>query len=391
LLLQPAWADDASARIQALEQKTAAELARLQESVAQLSDSLSKRSTDVGLPVHGFADTGGGWSRGTDPQKLRGFNGGTLDLYLTPQFGDRVKSLIELAVEYGSDGGLAIDMERLQIGYTISDALTLWVGRFHTPFGLWNTSFHHGANLQTSITRPRFIDFEDKGGIIAAHSVGAWASGKSRLDSGRLSYDLYLANGPSITDRVLNFNGFTDNNANKLLGVNLGYAPGGALSGLTVGVHGFKSKVDTLDGAGALLFRNQVNMAGGYISYDADDWEAVGEFYGFRNRDGAGGSHSSQAAFLQVGKTFGQWTPFVRAEKAKLAQGDTYFASQASGRPYSRFSTGLRYAVDPRSSLKLEFSHTRESAGTLVDNGGATLPMDAASYGRAAFQYSVAF
>jgi hypothetical protein len=368
------------------------ELALLQETVAQMSESLSQRSNDTGLPVHGFADVGGAWSGGDDPQMLRGFSGGTLDLYLTPQFGDRVKSLIELAVEYGVDGGVALDMERLQIGYTLSDGMTLWAGRFHTPFGLWNTSFHHGANLQTSIYRPRFVDFEDKGGIIAAHSVGLWLSGKTALDSGKLSYDTYFANGSSIRDRVLDFNAFTDDTANKLLGFNLGYAPRGALSGLTLGLHGFASRVNTLDAAASVLNQTQVRMLGAYAGYDADDWEVLAEYYGFRNADAAGGGgRNSNAWFAQIGKSFGQWTPFVRHERASLDAADRYFSSQMSGRSYSRSSAGLRYAVDPRSSLKLELSSSTETAVTLLDAAGAPVVLGRGSYRRGAFQYSIAF
>jgi hypothetical protein len=368
------------------------ELALLQETVAQMSESLSKRSNDTGLPVHGFADVGGGWSSGGDPQVLRGFNGGTLDLYLTPQFGDRVKSLIELAVEYGPDGGVAMDMERLQIGYTLSDGMTLWAGRFHTPFGLWNTSYHHGANLQTSIYRPRFVDFEDKGGIIAAHSVGLWLSGKTSLESSKLSYDIYFANGSSIRDRVLDFNAYTDDTANKLLGFNFGYAPRGVLSGLTLGVHGFASRVNTLDAAASLLNQTQVRMFGAYAGYDADDWEVLAEYYGFRNADAAGGGgRNSNAWFAQLGKSFGQWTPFVRHERAALDAADRYFKSQMSGRSYNRSSAGLRYAVDPRSSLKLELSSSTENDVSLLDAAGAPVALGRASYRRGSFQYSIAF
>jgi hypothetical protein len=367
-------------------------IARLQDSVTQLSESLAKRSTDTGLAVHGFADVDAAWSTKNDPQRLRGFTGGTLDLYLTPQFGDRVKSLVELAVEYDDTGVVGIDMERLQIGYTLSDALTLWAGRFHTPIGLWNTSFHHGANLQTSIYRPRFVDFEDKGGIIAAHSVGLWASGRTSVTGGKVSYDAYVANGSSIRDRTLDFNAFTDDNSNKLVGVNVGFSPTGVLSGLKVGVHGFSSRVDAVSDSHDVMNQTQLRMLGGYFGYDADDWEVIGEFYGFRNSDVATGMHhSSNAWFTQVGKTFGQYTPFVRYERAALDPGDNYFANQESGRSYRRASVGVRYAIDPRSSFKVELGHTHENATSLIDGAGSAVPFVGGSYDRASFQYSIAF
>jgi hypothetical protein len=367
-------------------------IAVLQENIDQISKGLSQRGDDTGLPLHGFADVGGAWSRGADPVKLRGFNIGTLDLYLTPQFGDRVKSLVEIAFEYEEDGGGEVDLERLQLGYTVSDSLTLWAGRFHTPFGLWNTSFHHGANLQTSLSRPRFVEFEDKGGIIPAHSVGVWASGRTRLGPGKITYDGYLSNGPRIREQHLNFNAFTDDNAGKMLGGSLGYEASGALDGLTLGAHGFGSTVNTYASGGSVLNQTKLRMVGGYFSYDANDWEAIGEYYRFANADTATGLTSrSSAWFAHVGRMFGTLTPYVRYERAALSENDGYFLSQRAGRSYRRAVAGVRYTLDARSSLKVELSETSEAAAFLIDQTGARVPFSPTSYRRGAFQYSIAF
>ena len=368
------------------------DLASLTESVNQISKGLSQRSDDTGLPVHGFADVGGAWSRGADPVRLRGFNIGTLDIYLTPQFGDRVKSLVELAFEYEEDGGGEVDLERLQLGYSVSDALTLWAGRFHTPFGLWNTSYHHGAHLQTSLSRPRFVEFEDKGGIIPAHSVGLWANGKSRLGAGKLTYDTYLTNGPRIRDRHLNFNAFTDDNANKMLGGTIGYELPGTLSGLAVGVHAFGSTVNIYSSAGSALKQTRLRMAGGFFGYDSDDWEAIGEFYRFANTETASGiKRSSNAGFVHVGRAFGTLTPYLRYERASLDPDDSFFASQRVGRSYRRAVVGARQMLDARSSVKFEISDTSEDSAMLLDGLGSLEPFPASRYRRAAFQYSIAF
>ncbi len=41
------------------------------------------------------------------------------------------------------------EMERLQVGWLANSDLTLWLGRFHSPLGFWNSEHHHGAYLQT--------------------------------------------------------------------------------------------------------------------------------------------------------------------------------------------------------------------------------------------------
>jgi hypothetical protein len=368
-------------------------MASLQEEVDQINEGLAQRKFDSGLPVHGFADVAAATTSSQAVPRLRGFNGGTLDLYLTPQFGDRVRSLVEIAFEFDPhERGTSADMERLQLGYTVSDSLTLWMGRFHTPFGLWNTSFHHGANLQTSIYRPRFIEFEDRGGIIPAHTVGIWGTGKTQFGPGKVTYDVYVGNGPSIRDRELDFNPFTDDSSSKVVGFNLGYQPSGALRGWSAGVHGFGTSAGQYSPSDVLLARTRVRMGGAYIGYDANDWEVFGEYYHFADRnDGETRRRSSDAGFLHVGRSFGSLTPFVRYERASLDPADDYFAAQITGRSYTRFVLGARYALDARSSIKLELQRTDEAGVEQRSESGGLMVTRRARYGTAAFQYSLAF
>lgn len=333
---------------------------QLEKTIIQVSENSAKRN-DLGVPLHGFADVGYVQSNSrAAADRKSGFALGTLDVYLTPQFGDRVKSIVELAFEYDAEGGLATDLERLQFGYTFSDAATLWAGRFHTPFGNWNTAFHHGPQIQTSVIRPRFIDFEDKGGILPTHGVGLLASGGLRAGSGKLQYDAYLANGNSITGGVLDFNAFKDDNSNKLVGGNLRYEFGDALEGLTLGAHALSQQVDSRDAGFA---STKMNVFGAFAVLDQGNWEVISEYYRFRNKDlsGTSGTHSSWAGFAQAGYTLAaHWTPYLRLEKAVLDQTDNYFLGQNSGRSYQRQALGLRYNLNPLSALKVELNRTRE-------------------------------
>lgn len=370
----------------------APESARLQTGVNPVSEGESRREHDSGLALHGFADVGGVWSAGADPLKQRGFTVGTLDLYLTPQFSDRVSALVELVFEFDESGRGVADMERLQLGYAVSDAMTVWLGRFHTPLGLWNTSFHHGALLQTSISRPRFVEFEDQIGILPVHSVGVWATGKLPLGADKITYDAYLSNGTSIRQRHLDPTRVGPGNDGKLLGFNLGYQPAGALGGLTVGVHGFGSTVKALTAAGGLLSSTRVRAVGGYWAYDANDWETLGEYYRFDNADtGVGAKYASTAWYAQVGRAFGSLTPYVRFERASLNPDDNFFRTQNAGRSYERGVIGARYAMDSRSAIKLELSRTVETSITQLDENGAQVPFAGGRYRRAAIQYSIAF
>ncbi len=342
----------------------------LERQVGELATSMaSAKPADTGVPLHGFLDVG--WARHSGPNPQGTANGhrlGVLDLYLTPQLGGGVRSLIELAFEYGEDGTLAIDAERLQIGYEVSDNMVLWAGRFHTPYGYWNTAFHHGAQIQTSITRPKLIAFEDQGGILPSHSVGLWATGKLASGAGRVSYDLYLANGNRIKEGVLDYNAGGDDNGNSSVGFNLGVSPR-AVPGLTLGLHGQRQTVNGENEARTAQGGARMQFLGGYGFYENDDWELIGEYYRFKNRSTApaGGTFGSNAWFAQGSYNLAAgWAVFARVEKARLDANDPYFALQSSGTSYDQKALGLRYDLGPRAALKLQLDRRSEPGSGLA-------------------------
>jgi hypothetical protein len=227
---------------------------------------------------------------------------------------------------------------------------------------------------------------------VPTHTVGVWGSGKSSLASGKVSYDVYIGNGPTVRQGALDFNAFTDDNADKMIGFNLGYQPYGTLRGLNVGIHGFGSTVDTRAASGALLSSTRLRMAGGYFGYDANGWDSLGEIYRFANRDLVGGAqHTSTLWYVQVGRNLGSFTPYLRYERAALDGTDPYFASQRLGRSYERSSIGVQYELHPKAALKVELGATREAAATLIDQDGTPVPLASARYRRAMIEYSLAF
>ncbi len=379
--LEKAGATPARAAAPAPAPREEARIEALERSLTEIAAGRGA-SAAPGVPLHGFADVG--YERSTQRRsdgRRKGFVIGNLDIYLTPSFGGRVKTLAELVFEVTSDGSLLTDLERVQLGYTVSDALTAWIGRFHTPYGSWNTAYHHGAQIQTAITRPRFIDFEDKGGILPAHSVGVWGTGHVNFGNGRLQYDAYIANGNRVAGGVLDFNAYRDDNSSMMAGANVGYRFGGALDGLTVGLHGLRQDVGVYDEAEEPRSRTRVGFTGGYFSFESDNWEGIGEYYRFRNRDlsGGTGTHASWAAFLQVGRTIRDlWTPYYRWEKTSIAPGDNFFAGMESGRSYSRHVLGVRYLLNPKAALKFEANRTREG-------------LDESPYSEARAQFAIRF
>ena len=367
----PTTAAAAPAPIPGERDATAARLAEVEKTVGQLTASSGRDLRDAGLPMHGFADVGLHASRNPPPGTRNGFAIGSLDFYLTPELGGNVKTLIELNFGVASNGETEADLERAQIGYTFSDQLTLWLGRFHSPFGYWNMAFHHGAQIQTSILRPRMLDFEDDGGILPVHTTGVWGTGSLRLAQGKLVYHLYAGNGTRIANGALDPNPAGDDNGNKVAGFGLGYRFAGGLDGLAVGVNGLRQTAVAYDATDSPLSRTRLGLLGSYAVYDNDGWEVIGEVYRFRNVDLSGGSgtHGSWTGYAQVAHTFMErWVPYYRFEKASLDQTDNYFLAQANGRSYSRHVLGMRYNADPRAALKFELNRSNDAGvGRAID------------------------
>ncbi len=367
----------------------------MQNELTQMTSGMAHHSTSgAGLPLHGFMDVGFASNSQATPSNPKGFYVGALSLYLAPNFGDNIKALVEPNFEVTPEGTVATDLERLQIGYTFSDTSTVWAGRIHTPYGYWNTGFHHGAQMQTSVMRPRFLDFEDKGGILPAHMVGLWSAGKFKASTGKVTYDVYAGNGPKVamTDPTsapsptnlgtLDINLAGDNNHQAMLGFNVGYEFTGQLDGLRIAGHGLKGDVD--DNASAQLNKTELSMIGGSVIYLANDWEVLSEYYGFDDNDKSGstGSHKSWASYAQIGKSLNDWTPYIRFERTVLSQKDNYFAMQASGQSYARQSLGLRYNLNQNAALKVEL---------LNSNFMAEVGRTAVSYRSVYTQYAIGF
>jgi hypothetical protein len=343
----------------------------LASQMKQLSQSVSRINTETGVPLHGFIDLGGRFYNRIDPDSsntAHGFTEKAIDFYLNPQISPRIRSLMEIAIETSeSSQSVGIDMERLQVGYVANDALTLWVGRFHSPYGYWNTAFHHGPQIQTSIQRPKFLAFEDTYGMMPAHTVGLWASGRQAWGGGHVTYDATLGNSPRILTNggqpgtgQVDMNLLGSNNHNLSTLGNLGYEFGGSLDGLKLGVDAMRWR--TTDDVAPSPNTTAVRFVGAYGVYTESDWEVLSEYYRFSdtNVSGDGSGHRSWAAYAQVGRAFGKYTPYVRWEKARLDQGDNYFANLAApiGASYRRDAGGLRYDLTSNTALKVEYDNT---------------------------------
>jgi hypothetical protein len=120
------------------------------------------------------------------------------------------------------------EFERLQAGLRVGDDTFAWGGRFHAPAKFWNSEYHHGQFLQTSITRPALEEWEDDGGSQPAHVTGLLVeSERQRNDESALAYAASVGFAPVFEDGGLEAHEILETTSEHGLSLNLriGYRP----------------------------------------------------------------------------------------------------------------------------------------------------------------------
>ena len=133
------------------------------------------------LHLSGFADVD--FATQNKSEGPRGFSEGQFVLHLASALSPRVNMFGELSFTPRADAGTGspaatgfnAEVERVIIRFDQSDRLKVSFGRYHTPVNWWNTAFHHGQWLQTTISRPEMIQFGGK--FIPVHFVGELVEG----------------------------------------------------------------------------------------------------------------------------------------------------------------------------------------------------------------------
>lgn len=315
---------------------------------------MTPNTTSFSFELKGFGDVTytNSTERGNDKDT---FSLGMLDLYVSQPIDDKMDVFVELVIETDEETGEPVtDLERFQISYIVNDALKVRVGRFHNILGYWNTAYHHGAQLQTSVDRPAFLNFEDDGGILPTHLVGLWFSGRLKTAPATVLYGVMAGNGSRVRDGVLDPNNASDDDKTKAASFRLKIEPS-AVEGLGVGLSG---NLSTVKGYTVTTQTMEVRQGvfSADVTYFADNVEIIGEYYIIKDEDkfGASNDYSSSAYYAQVGYLIGEeFLPYLRYEKTSIDENDPYF-SVLGTKDTETMIGGLRYNINPVSSIKAE-------------------------------------
>ena len=298
------------------------------------------------LQIRGFGDVD--FSATDQHGTNSGFNLGQFDLHLASALSRKVSYFGEITLT-GTPTNYNVELERTIIRYDYDDYFKASFGRYHTPIGYWNTAFHHGAWLQTSITRPEAVRIG--GTFIPVHFVGLLTEGN--IPSGRagLAYSLGVGNGRGTT--ISRAGDAGDNNNNRAWVANL-YARPAGLYGLQMGFSLYRDKITLSNGRN---FREWITSA--HLAYTKETPEILAEFYNVHHREVlTDRSSNSQAFYVQLAYRL-PWfertmKPYYRFEYIHTPLSEQVFTNL----DLVESTLGLRYDITNYAAFKAEFRRT---------------------------------
>jgi hypothetical protein len=308
------------------------------------------------LQIRGFGDVD--FSATDRKGTTSGFNLGQLDLVLSSALARKVSYFSEITFN-AQPTGYTVEVERNIIRYDYNDYFKLSFGRYHTPIGYWNTAFHHGAWLQTTISRPDIVRIG--GTFIPVHFVGFLAEGNIPSGGAGLSYSVGLGNGRgSIISRPGDAG---DNNNNRAWVANI-YSRPRRLYGLQLGASVYRDKITLASGD----FREWITDA--YLVWTKETPELLAEFANVNHRAVLTNlSTNSQAVYVQLGYRL-PWfertvKPYYRFEYTHTPLSEQVFTNQ----DLVGSILGVRYDISTYAAFKAEYRNSRRGVADPPVNG----------------------
>ena len=329
--------------VQAPEQQAEAAAARTEGEPMDLNKTLMR--------IRGYADTD------LTGSSLKGFHTsfslGQVNLFITSDLSDKLKFLSEVVFEAGPDNVFGVDIERLLLTYRFNQYFNLAVGRYHTSIGYYNTAYHHSTWLQTTVGRPFLFRFEDQGGILPIHNVGASLSG--RIPSGRLGlhYIAEVGNGrASSSPQSEPVQNEVDENTHKAFNFQV-FARPEALPGLQTGFSVYRDLLTPIGQPSV----NQT-ILDYYVVYNGHNYQWLNE--ALLVREAPRGPSPSPTVnipgfYTQISKRFGAFTPYFRYQYVNAPLNGPVFYTNV-GLQYGP-SVGLRYDLSDFVAWKLQYDY----------------------------------
>jgi hypothetical protein len=318
-------------------------------------------SPDMTLPEFNIMGFGDITYVSKDGSNGDGFVIGQAVAHLTASLGDSFAVFGEFSLT-GKDSEYSIEAERLMVKYDFSDRFKLSAGRYHTPIGYWNSGFHHGAWLQTTVSRPEVVKFGSK--VVPIHFVGVLLEGSlSSTDLG-LSYKAGYGNGRH--GNIARAGDAGDINDDKAWILQLRSKPK-KIFGLEVGL-GFYSDEVSLPTSPNV----DEKITSVYVAWTKETPEVIFEYIHSEHElvtdsSASGGVDAwyGQVAYRLPGKR-SQWKPYARVEQTDVDSSNPLLGSE--GLDYDAGILGVRWDFNPYAAIKAEYRNEEFASGGREDN-----------------------
>ncbi|MEW6701297.1 MAG: hypothetical protein AB1298_01125, partial [Bacteroidota bacterium] len=201
------------------------------------SYNFAQEDTTITLPDYSYLNPGqtnfllrGYAHSGLEVYKNRStFVGGTFNPLLLWQTSDRLIFEGEIEVELAGNQ-TTFGLEYANMAYILNDKMTLRLGFFLLPFGIYGDRLHPQW-INPFPSSP--LGFSHATAVGPTSDLGIELRGGLQLGDSKMNYSFYVVNGPSLNDGsmnfgdagVLHFNNFDDNNSSKAVGGRLGFLP----------------------------------------------------------------------------------------------------------------------------------------------------------------------
>lgn len=271
--------------------------------------------------------------------------------------------------------GYAFEVERAIIRYDFADALKLSVGRYHTPISYWNTAYHHGLWLQTSVARPELIRIG--GTFLPVHFVGALVEGTLSTPALAFSYEAGVGNGRgSLIGRPGDAGDVNDETA-ALAG---GRFRPAFLHGFQLGGSLYMDRITTETAAA------DERIASVHVLWDNGASEVIAEYAVVRHEDDAEFEASSDGFYVQAGYrlsgSLSAVKPYGRFERLSVDPADPVFAGLNDS---DAAIGGVRWDFETFAAVKAEYRRERTAGSEWVNSLFLQAAIVVPSFGGAGF------
>ena len=319
------------------------------------------RETQVHYPslqIRGFGDID--FSATDQKGSVSGFDLGQFVLHLASPLSEKVSYFGEVSFT-AQPTGYDLQVERTIIRYDYNDYFKMSFGKYHTPIGYWNTAFHHGAWLQTTISRPEMVKIG--GTFTPIHFVGLLAEGNLPSGGLGLGYSVGLGNGRSSILSKAGDSG--DSNDNRAWVANV-FARPARFYGLQFGGSVYHDKLSPQQGP---ELREWITSA--HLVWTKEHPEFLAEFSNVHHRDiQTSQTFNNQAFYIQVAYRLpwleNKWKPYYRFEYIHKPESEPVL-SDVSDLVGSTF--GVRYDITNYAAFKGEYRNTRHGINEPRVNG----------------------